>query len=200
MVLSSSSKNEKGEKHSAASSRESEQASNSTDVWNDDEELEDRPYQDETLSTECSSLSSATCRKRDRNHDEVNSESDDDRNWGFPVAQFHPPSPTRFSDEPIVFSNDRSMDQKLCWLDEADVGLYLLHNCDDPWDYGGSTRGARCGESLLKLLNASRFCISLVQLGDLKWRASSTYHRTADLPNGNRAKLERMSYSVLGDV
>jgi hypothetical protein len=176
----------------------------STDEW-DVEKEEDRPFQDETLSTECSSLSSETCRKHD--YDDHNFGDDDD--WGFPTTtQLFPPSPTRFSIEPIVFSNDGSMEQKLCWLDEADIGLYLLQDCDDPWDYGGPSKGAnaRCGDSLKKLLNASRLCMPLAQLGESKWRASSSYLRPSDLPTGNhhnghhKAKLERTSYSILNDV
>ena len=173
----------------------------STDEW-DMEKKDDRPFQDETLSTECSSLSSEPCRK----HIYSDHNFGDDDDWGFPTTIHpYPPSPARFSDEPIVFSNDGSMDQRLCWLDEADIGLYLLQDCDDPWDYGG--RGnARCGDSLKKLLNASRLCMPLTQLGESRWRASSSYHRPSDLPTGNhhnshhKAKPERTSYSILNDV
>ena len=171
-----------------------------TKEWNLDQDEDDSPFQDETLSTECSSLSSATFRKHDHNHCE------DD--WDFTATLLYPASPTRFSDEPIVFSNDSSMDQKLSWLNEADICLYLLQDCDDPWDHGGSNRrgNARCGNSIKKLLNASRHCISLPQLGESKWRASSTNFRTPSLSNGNqpinhhKAKLERMSYSILNGV
>mmetsp|Transcript_1146 Transcript_1146/g.2582 ORF Transcript_1146/g.2582 Transcript_1146/m.2582 type:complete len:126 (+) Transcript_1146:629-1006(+) len=112
---------------------------------------------------------------------------------------------TRFSDEPIVFSNDKNMGQKLCWLEEAEVDLYLLHDCDDPWDYG-STKGStntRCGDSLMRLLKVSRLCISLSQIGELKWRASTTSDHYSNLTNGSnknqKVKPERSSYSVLNN-
>jgi hypothetical protein len=172
--------------------------------------VDDRQFQDETLSTECSSLSSRTCRKRDPEEDRKENEAVDwGDDWGFPcfeTPQLEPPvSPIRYLDEPIVFSNDCSMEEpKLCWLDEANIGLYLLHDCDDPWDYGGSTRGARCGESLKRLLSLTRLCVSLTQLGESKWRASSGYHRASNFPNHNgnhqKAKVERTAYSVLNDV
>ena len=167
---------------------------------NQDED--DSPFQDDTLSTECSSLSSQTF----RGHDRSRSKEDDGADWGFPATNLHPISPTRFADEPIVFSNDRSMNQDLCWLDKADVGLYLLEDCADPWEYGGSSgRGsARCGESIKRLLTASTRCISLPQLGELKWRASAPYYRTPDLSYGmhqnHKTKIERMSYSILNDA
>jgi hypothetical protein len=175
-----------------------------TDEWNVEKE-EDDPFQDETLSTECSSLSSEPCRKHGSNDHNFG----DDDDWGFPInTHLYPPSPARFSDEPIVFSNDGSMDQRLCWLDEADIGLYLLQDCDDPWDYGDPSKGAnaRCGDSLKKLLSASRLCMPLTQLGESRWRASSGYHRPSDLPTGNhhnghhKAKPERTSYSILNDM
>ena len=157
---------------------------------------DNRPFHDDTLSTECSSLSSVTYSKDDYDCHDTSS---------LPEMKPDPPPPTRFSDEPIVFSNDVSMEQNFCWLDEANIGLYLLHDCDDPWDSGVPTResNARCGESIKKLLNASRFCISLVQLGELKWRVSSTYHNSSD-PSHNyhnhKTKIDQTSYSILKDV
>ncbi len=173
-------------------------------LGNEDDDDDDSPFQDETLSTECSSLSSATFRRNDQgqrgNECQRGNEYGDD--WIFPERHQCSPS-IRFSEEPIVFSNDGSMEKKLCWLEEADIGLYLLEDCDDPWDTCGSNHGgnARCGDSLKKLLNASKFCISLTQLGESKWRTASSYHRTSDFCNGDhhKAKLERMSYSILND-
>ena len=109
--------------------------SNPTKGWNPNQDKDNNPFQDETLSTECSSLSSETFRGQDL----TRSKEDDEDYWSFCDTGLYPHSKIRFTEEPIVFSNDRSMNQELCWLDKADVGLYLLEDCADPWDYGGSS-------------------------------------------------------------
>ena len=146
--------------------------------------------QDRTLLTECSSVSSEM--------------SHNDGDWGFHAVKFEHTSSvtkkTRYSDEPIVFSNDDSMDQ-LCWLDEAEISLFLLHDCDDnTWDYG-TAKGARCTDTLKKLLKSSRLCISLPQIGESKWKASNNSSNN-DLSKGNDYKVqsERISYSVLNEL
>lgn len=176
----------------SAGTRDGRKRSNSAEGWSDVGTDDDSPFQDETLSTECSSLSSVTYRKNDGSH--RGSDCGDD--WFFSAAQLFPPAPVRFSDEPVVFSNDGSMEQRLCWLDEADVGLYLLEDCADPWDnYGSNRGGARCGESIKRLLSASKLCIPLTQLGESKWRA---HHRASSLSNGGHHK-PKLSYSILND-
>ena len=176
----------------SAGTRDGRKRSNSAEGWSDVGADDDSPFQDETLSTECSSLSSMTYRKNDGSH--RGSDCGDD--WVFSAAQLFPPAPTRFSDEPVVFSNNGSMEQRLRWLDEADIGLYLLEDCADPWDnYDSNRGGARCGESIKRLLNASRFCIPLTQVGESKWRAN---HRASSLSNGEHHK-PKLSYSILND-
>ena len=162
------------------------------------EEWVNIPFLDKTLLTECSSISSEASHLND---------DDDNEDWGFHGMAFDHDLPcetakTRYPDEPIVFSNDESMDHQLCWLEEAEIDLYLLHDCDDVWDYG-ATKDSRCTDSLKKLLTASRLCISLPSIGESKWKASTSNNNSgADFSddNNNKDKLERTPYSALNDT
>ena len=153
------------------------------------EDEENRPSNDDTLSTKSSSSFSEICRKNHSICRDV---------WDSPTSKADTSDPTRFRDEQIVFSSLTSMDRELCWLDDANIGLYLLHDCDDPWDNEGPSResSVRCGESIKRLLNASWFCMSLVQLGDLKWRASSASHQHGSGPP-RKDHNHKLSYSIL---
>jgi hypothetical protein len=145
-------------------------------------DVSDVRLQDQTLLTECSSMSSET-----RSNDDC----------GFDITDFnHFPTSkkARFLDEPIVFSHDDSMN-RVCWFEENDYDMYLLHDCDDPWGDYNSAKGARCTDTLKKLLTASRCCIPLPQVGESKWK---TLKDNNGLSKGNyKAQTERLSYSVL---
>jgi hypothetical protein len=145
-------------------------------------DVSDVRLQDQTLLTECSSMSSET-----RSNDDC----------GFDITDFNyfPTSKkARFLDEPIVFSHDDSMN-RVCWFEENDYDMYLLHDCDDPWGDYNSAKGARCTDTLKKLLTASRCCIPLPQVGESKWK---TLKDNNGLSKGNyKAQTERLSYSVL---
>ena len=113
---------------------------------------------DETLLTECSSISSATS---------TTSHEDCRDDVMFPVSPSeektnHEKDRTGFfyDSEPIIYSHN---DLSGCWFEENEVSLYLLHDDGEPWDDIGRKKG--CTESLKKLLAASRSCISLRQLG-----------------------------------
>lgn len=157
------------------------------------EEYVDFAFHDDTLLTECSSISSETS-------------GNDDEDWAFHDIDFNHafscvPAKTRYPEEPIVFSNDESMYRDLYWLEKTEIDLYLLNECDDVWDYDES-KGTRCTDSLKKLLLASRLCISLPQTGESKWKASTNLNDSYSCPsrgNGSKVKLERASYSVLKD-
>ena len=145
-------------------------------------DVSDVRLQDQTLLTECSSISSET-----RSNDDC----------GFDITDLkHFPTSKKacFLDEPIVFSHEDSMN-RVCWFEENDYDMYLLHDCDDPWGDYNSSKGARCTDTLKKLLTASRCCISLPQVGELKWNALKDNN---GLSKGNyKANSERLSYSVL---
>ncbi|OEU16844.1 hypothetical protein FRACYDRAFT_239437 [Fragilariopsis cylindrus CCMP1102] len=145
-------------------------------------DVSDVRLQDQTLLTECSSISSET-----RSNDDC----------GFDITDLkHFPTSKKscFLDEPIVFSHEDSMN-RVCWFEENDYDMYLLHDCDDPWGDYNSSKGARCTDTLKKLLTASRSCISLPQVGELKelkWKDNNGFSK------GNyKANSERLSYSVL---
>jgi hypothetical protein len=102
--------------------------------------VEESRFQDQTLLTKCSSVSSETkCDGPD---------------------QFCPitTEKLRFSDEPIVFSNETDF----CFPEDGDLGLYLLQdcNCDPFWD---TNIRKGCTETLKKLLTL-RPCVSLASL------------------------------------
>mmetsp|Transcript_4164 Transcript_4164/g.4655 ORF Transcript_4164/g.4655 Transcript_4164/m.4655 type:complete len:396 (-) Transcript_4164:2167-3354(-) len=147
------------------------------------EVLDVRP-QDQTLLTECSSISSETHYSFDYGFDTTDFDH-------FPIA-----TKTRFLDEPIVFSDDDN-NNRICWFEGRDFDTYLLHDCDDPWDFH-STKGTKFADTLRKMLTASRCCISLPQIGESKWKASKGDN---GLSKGNcKAHSERLSYSVLEDL
>eukprot|EP00536_Pseudo-nitzschia_multiseries_P000913 jgi/Psemu1/2112/gm1.2112_g len=159
---------------------------------------ENIPFLDKTILTECSSISSAASEEEDGGGGD---------HWAFLGAGSNHDLPwedtaPRYPEEPIVFSNDESMgDHRMCWLEEAEIDLYLLHDCDDVWDYG-TANNSRCTDSLKKLLMASRLCISLPHIGELKWKASTGNHNASgDFSSGNngKIKLERPSYATLAD-
>ena len=54
--------------------------------------------------------------------------------------------------EPIVFSTEPSQST---WFEEAELDLYLLHDCQDPWEMDGKAQ-CSCSEALKKLLLASK--------------------------------------------
>ena len=158
-----------------------------------------RKCQDETLSTEHSSLSSET---HGKHCDNSNNLGDD---WLFSTTQSEPLFPTRFSNEPIIFSHRDEINKELCWLDETGIDLYLLEGSNDPWDCESSPRvNARCGNSLKRLFAAPRLCISLPHFGELKWRAYKHNQRALDLLCCGRrhvkTKFEGASYSTLYDL
>jgi hypothetical protein len=73
----------------------------------------------------------------------------------FPVAQnaVEPEGPpVRRFDESIVYSTTISPETL---SEEVDVGLYLLHECQDPWNMADRSQGG-CTEALKKLLVVSR--------------------------------------------
>jgi hypothetical protein len=82
-------------------------------------------------------------------------------------------------DETIVLS---SYSEEV-WLEETDLDLYLLHDCEDPWEAHG--RGG-CTETLKKLLIASRSLIVFKQR-DSQWVPS-------------RESLTRIGYAMLGEA
>ena len=118
---------------------------------------------DETMITECSSISSATsttCHEDCRDDmmfavtlGEEKENDEKDRTEFF----YNGAVP---GTEPIIFSHNNVSDS---WFEENELGLYLLHDDGEPWDAIGRKKG--CTESLKKLLAASRSCISLRQLG-----------------------------------
>ena len=129
-----------------------------------------RHHVDETLLTECSSISSATSTTtNDRD------ESRNDLSYSFTrddlTTKNDPYNPNAFGGggdddhggmEPIIFSHN---DVGQLWFEENELSLYLLHDDGEPWDTMGLGRKGSCTDSLKKLLAASRSCISLRQLG-----------------------------------
>jgi hypothetical protein len=82
-------------------------------------------------------------------------------------------------DEPIVLS---SYSEEV-WLEETDLGLYLLHECEDPWEAHG--RGG-CKQTLKNLFIASRLLI-VFKKRDSQWEPS-------------RESLTRIEYAMLGEA
>jgi hypothetical protein len=81
-------------------------------------------------------------------------------------------------DDPIVLS---SQSQEV-WLEETDLDLYLLHECEDPWEV--EARGG-CAETLKKILIASRSLIVFKQR-DSRWEPA-------------RESFSGIGYSMLED-
>lgn len=146
------------------------------------EVLDVRP-QDQTLLTECSSISSETNYSSDYGFDTTDFDH-------FPIAM-----KTRFLDEPIVFSHDDN-NNRVCWFEEREFDMYLLHDCDDPWDFH-STKEKKFADTLRKILTASRCCISLPQIGESKWKDIKGDNGLSK--RNSKAHSEKLSYSVLGD-
>jgi hypothetical protein len=109
-------------------------------------------YQDQTLLTECSSISSVICRE-------------------VPVLTRIGTCKHRFADEPIVFSHHRSSQLQAA---ENDLRLHLLQDHGEPWDVS-TGKSVGCKETLMRLLML-RSCISLASLrhvGEAKWNEIS---------------------------
>mmetsp|Transcript_60024 Transcript_60024/g.147539 ORF Transcript_60024/g.147539 Transcript_60024/m.147539 type:complete len:364 (-) Transcript_60024:217-1308(-) len=119
---------------------------------------------DETLLTECSSISSATSTT---SHEDCRDDVMFSVSPSKEKKTKHEKDRTGFcydgavaDTEPIIFSHN---DLGELWFEENELSLYLLHDDGEPWETIGRKSG--CTESLKKLLAASRSCISLRQLG-----------------------------------
>jgi hypothetical protein len=131
-------------------------------------------FQDQTILTECSSISSGNDRQRPD------------------LAPFGT-SKSRFSDEPIVFSHHCCSQ---CRNEKNDLSLHLLQDNGDPWD-DRTGKSVGCKETLKKLL-LHRSCVSLEslrQVGDAKWKQISR----KGLPVVSYRLMPSMAYSALRD-
>jgi hypothetical protein len=129
-------------------------------------------FQDQTLLTECSSISSVICREA-------------------PVLARIGTCTHRFSDEPLVFSYHRSCQLRAT---ENDLRLHLLKDHGEPWDVS-TGKSVGCKETLMRLL-MFRTCISLAslrQVGEAKWNQISEKGQVT------YPLLTSMAYSALID-
>jgi hypothetical protein len=133
--------------------------------------MDETRFQNQTVLTECSSISSDTKR--------------DGPELCNPNGQ-----KLRFLDEPIVFSNN-----SMCFMDDGDLSLYLLHESGDPWETTvRKSLGGGCTETLKKLLSL-RSCVSLGSL-----RHGSEPRWNPGKYNTGENEGEFMAYSALKDV